>query len=179
MRMLALALAALVLAAPASAAGPRFGVFDLDADLAKASHNVYGDVHVAASRTALARKAPAASLVRCGAGCRLGRGWLAFAKAPSLRGSDVGPVSGKAHLGRRGWSVDVRLSKRGAAAWKRLAAAARRHTARTGLQSVYAIVVDGAIVATPFANDLRVSRGTLALTGFTRSGARLAARRLG
>jgi hypothetical protein len=176
MRYFALVVVALLLAAPAAAATPRFGLFDLGADAAKASHNVYGDVQVAASRAALARKAHGATLVRCAAGCRLGRGWLAFAKAPSLTRTDLGGA--KASLGQRGWTVSVALTARGQARWKRLAAQARRSAARSGLPPVYAVVVDGSILALPFANELRVRKGTLSLVGFTKAGAKLAVQSL-
>src|SRR5690348_9071232 len=86
-----IALAAIAVSVPlsASAAAPRFGLFDVNKGLAKASQNVYGDVQVSASRAALARRAGGATIVRCGGDCRLGRGWLAFAKAPLLTARDV------------------------------------------------------------------------------------------
>ncbi len=109
MRLIALLSLVLVFAAPAAAAGPRFGLFDLN-DLGRASHNEYGDVKVSQRVTALR-----GTVVHCGTGCRFGRGWLAFAKGPSLTAGDV--VSAKAHAGRIGWSVDVGLNARGQARW--------------------------------------------------------------
>ena len=176
-RVLAAACVALVLAAPASAAGPRFGLFDLDADLAKASHNVYGDVLVVRSAAALARRAPGAILVRCAAGCRLGSGWLAFAKAPRL--DSTGLSAATAAPGVRGWSVKLTLTARGRTIWLQTSRAAAAKAKRTGLPVVYAVVIDGAIVALPFSSDVRQEAGTLELPGFTKTGAEKAARLLG
>src|SRR5262249_42348935 len=155
---------ALVFTSSASAATPRFGFFNLGTDVAGASKNFYGDVRIATSRDALARRAPGATIVRCGANCRLGAGWLAFAKPSKLTLRDLGPA--RAHPGSRGWSVSVELSPRGLAAWKRLAAAIKQQTARSGLSPVYAVVLDGTILATPYANELSLKNGTLVLTGF-------------
>jgi hypothetical protein len=175
-RVLALVVLVLATASPASAAAPRFGVYDLG-DLAKPSHNVYGDVRVSTDRGALVRDAPGATVVRCAAGCRLGAGWLAFAKGPSLTAGDV--RSARAQLGRRGWTVSVSLTAHGQARWQRIAGAAKRYAVRTGLPPVYAIVVEGSILAAPFANELHAGKGTLMLTGFTQAGARRAAKTLG
>jgi hypothetical protein len=176
MRLLAPALAALVLAAPAAAAEPRFGLFDLDGGLARASTNAFGDVKVAADPGALARRAPGATVVRCGDQCRLGRGYLAFAKAPLLTARDV--AAPKPHPGLRGWAVTVRLTAHGRAAWLRLFRDIREATQRNGVQPVLAIVLDGTIYALPFATDLRHSGATLDLAGFTEAGARRAAQLL-
>ena len=88
MRLVSLLLLALVFAAPAAAAGPRFGLFDLS-DLSRTSHNEFGDVRVSQRTTALR-----GTVVHCGTGCRFGSGWLAFAKAPSLNAGDVVYIPG-------------------------------------------------------------------------------------
>jgi hypothetical protein len=171
MRLLAIILCALAVAAPAAAAGPRFALFDLH-DLARASHNVYGDVKVS--------KRPAGlrgTVVRCGAGCRFGAGWLAFAPGPRLSAGDV--VSAKAHDGRIGWSVDLRLTARGQARWAAFDKIAVQSAKSSGVPDVLAVVVDGSILALPFANDVRHKHGTLELTGFTRAGALRTAKTLG
>src|ERR1700687_6235673 len=136
MRLIALLSLALVFAAPASAAAPRFGLFDLNA-LARASHNIYGDVKVSQRMTALR-----GTVVHCGTGCRFGSGWLAFAQGPGLAAGDgqaaspagragagwpafakgpslaAGDVkSARAHSGRIGWSVDLGLTARGRSRW--------------------------------------------------------------
>jgi preprotein translocase subunit SecD len=173
MRLLVPALAALVLAAPASAAGPRFGLFDLDSGLARASHTVYGDVKVSPDASALARKAPGATVVRCGDQCRLGTGFVAFSEGPLLTARDI--AAPRAHPGLRGWNVSVTLTAHGRAAWARLSRTLRLTTRSTGLQPVLAIVLDGTIYALPFASDLRHTGTTLELAGFTPAGARHAA----
>ena len=171
MRLVALGLLALAFAGRASAATPHFGLFDLGTGLAQASHNVYGDVRVSTSRSALARRAHGATLVRCAADCRLGRGWLAFAKKPLLTGAVLaGPV--RAHPGRNGWSVSVALTPAGRSAWLRVAAAGRRYAARAGIQPVYAVVLNGTIAAVVYGNDLRLAGATLELAGFTKQAAR-------
>jgi hypothetical protein len=177
MRLAAVACLALALAGPAAAAGPRFGVFDLDAGLAKASHNTFGDVHVTRSAAVLAREAHGATLVRCAADCRLGNGWLAFAKPPKLAAADL--TGARAHLGRRGWSVSLTLTGHGRLAWQRTSRAAAAQAKRTGLPIVFAVVVAGAIVALPYSSDVRQSAGTLELPGFTKTGAEKTARLLG
>jgi hypothetical protein len=171
MRLVALFLLALVFAAPAAAAGPRFGLFDLN-DLARASHNVYGDVKVSQRATALR-----GTVVRCGTGCRFGNGWLAFAKAPSLNAADV--ISAKAHSGRIGWSVDLGLTARGKTRWTAFDKLARQHARSAGFPDVLAVVIDGAILAAPYSNEVRYKNGALELVGFSRSAALRAAKTLG
>jgi hypothetical protein len=166
-------LAGFVPAAPAAAAEPRFALFDVDAGLAPASRNVYGDVNVEPSRAALVRRARGATVVRCGSDCRFGRGWLAFAKRPLLTARDVAGAA-RAQRGAAGWSVRVRLTPRGVADVRRLRAAASSQKARTGLPPVYAVVLDGRIDATPLATQLRLRGTTLVLGGFTRAAARRA-----
>jgi hypothetical protein len=171
MRLFALLSLALVFAAPAAAAGPRFGLFDLN-DLARASQNSYGDIKVAQRATALR-----GTVVRCGASCRFGTGWLAFAKAPGLNAGDV--VSAKAHSGRIGWSVDLRLTARGLARWTAFSKIAAQGAKSSGFPDVLAVVVNGEILAVPYANDVRYKNGTLELVGFSRAAALRAAKTLG
>jgi hypothetical protein len=169
MRVLLIGIAALVLAGPAAAA-PRLGLYDLSADLASASKNTFGDVAVH-PRAVLAGKG---TLVRCGAWCRLGSGWLALAAAaPRLGGGDISKAR---PLRRRiGWSVELTLTRRGRAAWKRLTAQAALHVRRRGVPPVYAVVANRTIVALPYANGIRVRGRVLELPGFTAAGAREAA----
>jgi hypothetical protein len=177
MRILAVLAVALSLAGPAAAAVPRFGVFDLDTDLARASLNTYGDVRVASRQAALARRAPGATIVRCGRDCRLGAGWLAFAKGPNLGAGDVAAAAAR-RVGGTLWKLRVTLTGRGSARW---AAFSRRAAARArarGLPDVFAVVVQGSVVATPFASDARHTAGTLELRGFSRAAAEQAARAL-
>ena len=170
MRLCSLLLLALVFAAPAAAAGPRFGLFDLN-DLARASHNVYGDVKVSQRATALR-----GTVVRCGTGCRFGSGWLAFAKGPSLTARDV--VSAKAHSGRIGWSVDLGLTARGKLRWTAFDKLAKLRARSAGFPDVLAVVIEGEILAAPYANDVRYKNGTLELVGFSRAAALRAAKSL-
>jgi hypothetical protein len=171
MRLVALLAVLLVFAAPAAAAAPRFGLFDLN-DLARASHNSYGDVKVSQRATALR-----GTVVRCGTSCRFGSGWLAFAKAASLNAGDV--VSAQAHSGRIGWSVDLGLTSRGAAQWTAFSKVAAQRATSTGFPDVLVVVVNGEILAVPYANDVRYKNGTLELVGFSRAAARRAAKTLG
>jgi hypothetical protein len=168
MRYAALLLAGLVLAAPAAAATPRFGVFNLDSDLARASRNEFGDVKVAEHKAALR-----GIVVRCAAGCRLGSGWLAFARPANLQAGDVSAA--RAHSGRIGWSVEVTLTARGRTRWTSFSRQAARHLRTNGVPDVLAVVVDGSILAAPFANDVRARHGTLELVGFRRADALRAA----
>src|ERR1700710_2735804 len=62
----AVLLGALVLAGGASAAGPRFALFDVHTDLAHASHNTFGDVKIWKRQAALVSRANGATLVHCG-----------------------------------------------------------------------------------------------------------------
>lgn len=171
MRLIAFVSLALVFAAPAAAAGPRFGVFDLN-DLARASHNAYGDVKVSQRATALR-----GTVVHCGTGCRFGTGWLAFAQGPSLTASDV--VSAKAHSGRIGWNVDLGLTTRGQARWTAFAKVAAQRAKSTGFPDVIVVVVNGEILAAPYANDVRYKNGALELVGFSRAEALRTAKTLG
>lgn len=168
MRTLAAVLVALVVAAPASAAAPRFTLLDLH-DLARASKNEYGDVHVT--------KVPprAAVVVQCAAGCRFGTGWLGFAKGVGPATSDVRHVS--AAPGRIGWSLRVTLSARGSARWQAFARLAARRARHAGVPDVVAVAVGGRIVGAPYANEVRLAGRVLDLPGFSRSAAKTAAKR--
>src|SRR6185312_11595857 len=171
MRLVALLLVTLTFAAPAAAAGPRFGIFDLH-DLAPASHNLYGDVKVARSSAALH-----GFVVHCGSECRFGPGWLAFARAPGLDAGDV--ASAKARAGRFGWSVQLVLTTRGRAHWTAFAKLDAARLRSQGVPDVLAVVAGGSIVALPYANGVRYQRGTLDLAGFSRAGALQTAKTLG
>ena len=149
MRLVALLLLAFAFAAPAAAAAPRFALFDLH-DLGRGSYNAFGDVKVSKRATALK-----GTVVRCGTDCRFGAGWLAFAKGPSLSGGDV--VSAKAHSGRIGWSVDLGLNARGQSRWTAFAKLAGLRAKSSGVPDVFAVVVEGSILALPYANDVRVT----------------------
>jgi len=175
MRLVALFLVALALASPAAAATPRFGLFDLNSDLSHASRNEFGDIKLAKRPGALP-----GIVVRCATGCRFGyggAGWLAFSKPPSLRAGDVRGAT--ASLGRVGWSLHLRLTARGLARWTALARAAHGRQRSLGVPDVFVVVVDGAIVAAPFANEIRAKGGSVELVGFHRADARLAAKLLG
>ena len=171
MRLVPLVLLALVFAAPAAAAGPRFGLFDLN-DLSAASRNEFGDVKVSQRATALR-----GTVVHCGTGCRFGSGWLAFAKAPSLNAGNV--VSAKAHAGRIGWSVDLGLTGRGLNRWTGFSKVAAQRAKSTGFPDVLVVVVNGDILSVPYANDVRHKNGTLELVGFSRASALRTAKTLG
>jgi hypothetical protein len=171
MRLVPLVLLALVFAAPAAAAGPRFGLFDLN-DLSAASRNEFGDVKVSQRATALR-----GTVVHCGTGCRFGSGWLAFAKAPSLNAGNV--VSAKAHAGRIGWSVDLGLTARGVNRWTAFSKVAAQRAKSTGFPDVLVVVVNGDILSVPYANDVRHKNGTLELVGFSRAAALRTAKTLG
>jgi len=178
MRFLAALTLALTLAGPAAAATPRFGLFDLQTDLAKASRNKYGDVRISTSRVGLESRAVGSTLVRCAAGCRFGPGWLALHSGPALSAADV--VSVKAHLVRgTNWGLTVRLSAKGQARWRAFAKQANRNAAMRGVPDLLLVVVDGTILAQPYASDVSHKQGTLELDGFTRANARKAAKTLG
>ena len=177
MRILSVLVVLLALAGPAAAATPRFGIFDLESDLAKASKNEFGDVKVVARFAPLAAKAPGAAIVSCARDCRFGAGWLAFAKGPSLGARDL--VSVKAHrIKGTNWGVTVKLTSGGETRWKAFAQRAARSAKLRGVPDALVIVVGGSILAQPLVSDLRRSARTLELTGFTRSGAQKTAKTL-
>jgi hypothetical protein len=150
----------------------------LQTDLAKASQNAFGDVRISARRAVLAGRAPGAIVVRCAADCRFGPGWLAFAKAPPLAAADL--RSAKAHNIRGShWGVTVRLTAGGETRWKGFAKEAARNARSRGVPDLLIVVVDGAVLAQPYASDVLLRSGRLELTGFSRSGAQKAAKTLG
>jgi hypothetical protein len=169
MRSFAILIVALVLAAPALAAAPRFGLFDLH-DLAKASRNEFGDVKPTR------RVPPAAFAVECGAGCRLGVGWLGFTRLAGPTAGDIRAAS--AGPGRIGWSVRLTLTARGQARWRAYARAAAAHARKAGVPDVLAVVVGGRILAAPLADTLRLEHGRLDVPGFSPANARSAVRAL-
>ena len=170
MRYLAVLSLALCCAAPAAAARPGFAVFDLH-DLAKASKDHFGDVKVTAGRPA------ARFVVRCADGCRFGSGWLGFTRTSGVSARQVRSAS--AAPGLIGWSLRLALTARGKSAWAAYARLAARRQHAAGVPDVLAVVVGGRVLATPFANQVRLSRsGLLTLPGFTRAEARAAVRSL-
>jgi hypothetical protein len=171
------ALAALALSGGASAATPRFALFNVHSDLAAASHNSFGDVKIWKREAALARRADRATLVRCGSDCTFGAGWLAFSRKPALSAGDV--LSATTHRTKSGWSVVLGLSPHGTAA----AAAFRRMTAlsaRTrGVPDALVLVLDGTIVAQPLADQIRHGRATFEIPGLSHANALRVAKLLG
>jgi hypothetical protein len=164
----------------AAAGTPRFAVFDLQRDLAKASHDLYGDVKAVEKRDVLAARARDATLVRCVDECRFGSGWFAFAKPSTLAAGDLvrGSVR-SAPVKHDGWGVTVRLTAAGAARWSALSRHATLQLHRRGVPDVYVFVVDGVAVYTPLAVDVRSSGATLSLVGLSRSDARRLAKLFG
>lgn len=161
------------LAGAAAAAGPRFALFDLQSDLSHASRNPYGDVRV----RPLAQVAGKGTLVRCGASCRFGSGWLVFRAAPHLSAADVSA----AHAGyskRLGWNVALALRPAAAARWRLFAKHVAAGTKLRGVPDVLVVVAGGQVAASPFATQVSSASGTVTLTGFSRSSATALARLL-
>ncbi|HEY2373936.1 MAG TPA: hypothetical protein VGH82_15545 [Gaiellaceae bacterium] len=169
MRFVAILVAAVTLAAPASATAPRFGLFDLH-DLSKASRNEFGDVKPTQ------RIPPAPFAVECAAGCRLGSGWLGFTRLVGPTAADIRSAS--AGPGRIGWSVRLDLTARGRARWRAFAKVAAARARKAGVPDVLALVVGGRILAAPLADTLRLMRGRLDVPGFTPANARIAVKAL-
>jgi len=159
-------LAALVVAGPAAAATPVFGVFDLQTDLAAASHNAYGDVAVK-PRAAVTGHG---MLAHCGSWCQFGHGWLAFSVRPALSGADVTGAS--VHFSKRtGWTVALALRPAAQTRWAAFArrvAAAGRHR---GVPDVLVVVAGSEIAATPLYSGVSTAHGRITLSGFTRASA--------
>jgi hypothetical protein len=144
-----------------------FALWNLQANLAPVSHNVYGDV-AAKPHTVVAGHG---TLVRCGAYCRFGSGWLAFRGAPELGRADVS--SARARLSRKwGWVVELQLTAAGARRWAPEAAQLARDARKRGVPDVLVIAAGGQVVAAPVASDVFVTKRTLTLTGFTRAAAK-------
>ena len=174
MRLLTVLVCALALAAPAAAATPPFGVFDLQTDLAAASRNAYGDV-AAKPRAAVAGHG---LVVHCGSDCRFGRGWLAFAVRPALTGADV--TAARVRFSKRtGWTVALSLRPAAQARWAAFArrvAFAGRHR---GVPDVLVVVARGEVVAAPLSTEVAASPGGVTLSGFSRASARALASAVG
>lgn len=169
MRLVATVLVTLTLAAPASAAAPRFGLFDMH-DLSKASRNEFGDVQPT-------RRVPNAPfVVMCGTGCRLGSGWLGFTQLLGPTAADIRSVS--AGPGPIGWSVRLELTARGQSRWRAYAKVAAARARKVGVPDVLAVVVRGRILAAPLADTLRLAHGRLDVPGFVPANARIAVRAL-
>jgi hypothetical protein len=169
MKRLCVVLLVLAFAAPAaaSAATPRFALYDLQADLAHASRNVYGDVQVK-PRAALGGKG---TLVRCGSWCRFGSGWLAFKTAPRLAPGDVSAPAVR-YSAHKGWTVRLTLSRAAAAKWTRLARNLKSGAELAGVPSVLVVVAGGQVAASPYSTQVSASGGVLTLTGFSRASAK-------
>jgi hypothetical protein len=172
----AAALAALALAGGASAGTPRFALFNVHSDLASASHNSFGDVKVWKRETALARRANGATLVRCGADCTFGSGWLAFSRQPALSAGDV--VSATTHRTKIGWSVVLGLSASGKAGFARFARLAALSGKARGVPDALVLVLDGTIVAQPLADQIHPGKATVEIPGFSHGNALRAAKLL-
>jgi hypothetical protein len=166
-RFLLLAVVVLAVAPAASAAAPRFAVYDLQTDLAHASRNPYGDVQVR-PHAALAGKG---TLVRCGTWCRFGPGWLAFRATSRLAPGGVSRASVR-YTKHKGWTVQLALNRPAAASWTRLARQLKAGARLRGVPDVLVVTVGDRIAAAPFATQVTASGGTLTLTGFSRASAK-------
>lgn len=167
MRLFAISLAALALAGPAAASTPSFGVFDLQSDLAAASHNAYGDVAVK-PRAALAGHG---TLAHCGSWCRFGKGWLAFAVEPAVGRSGVSRAQVR-YSKRLGWAVVVSLHPAAQSRWAAFARRVALAGKQRGVPDVLVVVARGQIAAAPLSTGVYAAHGQLTLTGFSRASAR-------
>jgi hypothetical protein len=166
MRVLASTLAALALSPP-------FAVWDLQGDLAKVSHNGYGDVAV----KPLSAVTGHGSLVRCGAWCRFGDGWLAFTARPALRPADVSRA--RIHFDKKnGWTVELRLTHRAWSRWQTFASRLAASGKRRGVPDVLVVTAAGEVAASPIASQVYASKGSVTVTGFTRASAAAVAKTL-
>ena len=169
MRRLCVVLLVFAVAAPAaaSAATPRFALYDLQSDLSHASRNVYGDIQVK-PRAALAGKG---TLVRCATWCRFGSGWLAFKAQARLASADVSsPVV--RYTRHKGWTVRLTLNRSAAGRWTRLARNLRTDTKLAGVPAVLVVVAGGQVAAAPYSTQVSATGGVLTLTGFSRASAK-------
>jgi hypothetical protein len=170
-------LGSLVLTAGASAATPRFALFDLRSDLAAASHNEFGDLKVWKDKAGLVSRAGGSTLVWCGTGCSLGAGWLAFARPAALVPADVASAATQ-HSKKLGWAVALTLTPRGHAHWRAFSRRAAASAARNGLPDALVLVLNGTIVAQPVANRLVAGTRTLVIPGLSRANALRTAQQL-
>jgi hypothetical protein len=166
MRLVCVLAAALALAAPAAGATPRFALFDLKSDLAHASRNAFGDVAVR-PRAALAGRG---TLVECGTWCRLGAGWLAFARRPHLAGGDVSAARVR-YSPRRGWTVRLTLRPGARGRWAAFVRGLGESAKLAGVPDVLVVVADGRVAATPLASEVSTARGVVTIAGFSRGSA--------
>jgi len=156
---------------------PHFGLWNLQTDLANASRNEYGDVTVKPA-AALAHVRGGAELVRCGASCRFGAGWLAFSKPSHLRAGDVSAAA--VRYGRKlGWTVRLTLRPAAAARWAAFSRGLRAQAKLHGVPDVLVVVAGGEVAAAPFSTQVRSSQGVVTLSGFSRASARQVAKSLG
>jgi hypothetical protein len=118
-------------------------------DLGRASHNAYGDVKVSKRHSPKRRVSPAAT------------------SSPRRR-------TPAASAG-----VDLGLNARGRSRWTAFAKLAAQRAKSSGVPDVFVVVVEGSILALPYANDVRHKNGTVELVGFTRAGALHMAKTLG
>jgi preprotein translocase subunit SecD len=174
--LVAAVLAALALAAGASAAAPRFALFDVQQDLAHASHNTFGDVKVWKRQAALESRAAGSAIVRCGNSCTYGAGWLAFSASPALSTRDV--TGAKAHRTKIGWSVVVTLTPRGVSRLEAFSRRAALSGSNRGVPDALAVVLAGEVVAQPLMDQLRRGKTSVELPGLSRANARRAAKLL-
>lgn len=156
----------LLAASLAAASAPVFGLWSLQADLANASKNTYGDVAVR-PRAALAGTG---TVVRCGASCRFGSGWLAFAKPSRLSARDVATASA-AFTKRDGWSVRLELTAGGRGRWDTFVRQLRRNARARGVPDVLVVAGAGQVAAQPLATQVASKGGVVTLTGFSKAGA--------
>lgn len=156
----------LLAASLAAASAPVFGLWSLQGDLASASKNTYGDVAVHPRAQVAGRGA----VVRCGAWCRLGPGWLAFAAPSRLSRTDVATATA-ARTKRDGWLVRLELTNRGRSRWDAFGRELRRSARVRGVPDVLAVVVGGQVAALPLASRVAARSGVVTLTGFSKAGA--------
>jgi hypothetical protein len=166
-RVLSVLLATLALAGPAAASTPRFGLWDLQVDLAHASRNAYGDV-AAKPRAALSGKG---TLVRCGTWCRLGPGWLAFHAKPRLAAADVRAAQ-VVYSKRLGWTVRATLTRAGLVGWTAFEREAALRARQRGVPDVLVVAAGSDVAATPLVSAVAASHGELVVTGFSRASAK-------
>jgi hypothetical protein len=157
----------LLAASLAAASAPVFGLWSLQADLASASKNTYGDVAVQ-PRAKLAGKG---TLVRCGDWCRFGAGWIAFKDPSRLSRSDVATATVVADK-RLGWLVRLELTPAGRTRWTSFVRDLRRSAVKRGVPDVLVVVGGGQVAALPFATRVTTRAGVVTLTGFSEAGAK-------
>jgi hypothetical protein len=166
--------AAVSLAGSASAATPRLALFDVQRDLARASHNAYGDVRVWKRSSALAARASGSALVRCGSDCTFGPGWVAFSGTPAFASGDV--LSARAKRTKSSWSLILGLNRRGTAGLTRFQRLAALSGRTRGVADALVIVLNGTIIAQPLASQIRRTKAAVEIPGFSHTNAIRAAK---